>query len=107
VYLMSTGRVGGEDSDERSKKVRIRHSSAVVQGIVEGSIEWEEDPDFGYYVAADLPGFPDPEILQPRRLYERQGRMDEYDAMVSRLKAERREFLGSFPGLDESIVNAI
>ena len=107
VYLMSTGRVGGEDDDERSKKVRIKHSSAVVQGIVEGSIEWEEDPDFGYYIAADLPGFPDPEILQPRRLYERQGRMDEYNMIVSQLTAERREFLRSFPGLDESIVNAI
>ena len=104
VYLMSTGRVGGEDYDERSKKVRIKHSSAVVQGIVEGTIEWEEDPDFSYYVAADLPGFEDPEILQPRRLYERQGRMDEYNAIVRQLKTERQEFLGSFPGLDESIV---
>jgi phosphoenolpyruvate carboxykinase (ATP) len=107
IYLMSTGRVGGEDDDERSKKVRIKHSSAVVQGIVEGSIEWEEDPDFGYYIAADLPGFPDPEILQPRRLYERQGRMAEYNTIVSQLTAERREFLRSFPGLDETIVNAI
>ena len=107
VYLMSTGRVGGEDDDERSKKVRIKHSSAVVQGIVEGTIEWEEDPDFGYYVAADLPGFEDPEILQPTRLYERQGRMDEYNAIVRQLKTERQEFLRSFPGLDESIVNAI
>ena len=107
VYLMSTGRVGGEDDDERSKKVRIKHSSAVVQGIVEGSIEWEEDPDFGYSVAADLPGFSDPELLQPRRLYERQGRMDEYNSIVDQLKTERREFLGSFPGLDESIAAAI
>lgn len=107
VYLMSTGRVGGEDDDERSKKVKIKHSSAIVQAIVEGTIEWEEDPDFGYYVAADLPGFPDPEILRPKRLYERQGRVDEYDAIVSRLNTERREFLRSFPGLDESIVNAI
>ena len=39
--------------------------------------------------------------------YERQGRMDEYNAIVSQLDTERREFLRSFPGLDESIVNAI
>ena len=107
VYLMKTGRVGGGDDDERSKKVRIKHRSAVVQGIVEGSIEWEEDPDFGYFIAADLPGFPDPEILQPRKLYERQGRMEEYDEIVAQLKTERREFLSSFPGLDESVVTAI
>ncbi len=107
VYLMSTGRVGGEDDDERSKKVKIRHSSAAVQGIAEGSITWEEDPDFGYYVAADVPGFDDPELLQPKRLYERQGRGDEYEAIVAQLKSERREFLRTFPGLDQSVVDAV
>src|ERR671923_109502 len=50
VYLMNTGRVGGGDDDERSKKVKIRHSSAIVKGIAEGTIEWVEDPDFGYQV---------------------------------------------------------
>src|SRR6266571_5160936 len=52
VYLLNTGRVGGPDEDERSKKVRIKHSSAIVKGIAEGTIEWERDPDFGYLVAA-------------------------------------------------------
>jgi phosphoenolpyruvate carboxykinase (ATP) len=107
VYLMSTGRVGGEDDDDRSKKVKIRHSSAVVQGIAEGSITWEEDPDFGYYVAADVPGFDDPELLQPKRLYERQERTEEYEAIVSQLQSERREFLRTFPGLDQSVVEAV
>src|SRR5262245_49296301 len=41
VYLMNTGRVGGTDEDERSKKVRIQHSSAIVKGIAEGTIGWE------------------------------------------------------------------
>jgi len=107
VYLMNTGRVGGVDADDRSKKVKIRHSSAVVEGIVAGTIDWEEDPDFGYFVAAALPGFDDDELLQPRRLYARQGRMDEYRAVVDALTAERREYLRAFPGLDESIVAAI
>jgi hypothetical protein len=49
----------------------------------------------------------DVEILQPRRLYARQGRAGEHDAMVARLKRERREFLGSFPGLDESLVKSL
>jgi phosphoenolpyruvate carboxykinase (ATP) len=107
VYLMNTGRVGGTDGDERSKKVKIRHSSAVVQGIVAGSIEWEEDPDFGYYVARSLPGFPDEELLRPYTLYERQGRLDEYASVVAALTEERREYLKSFPGLDAGIVTAI
>nr|MDJ0954086.1 phosphoenolpyruvate carboxykinase (ATP) [Acidimicrobiia bacterium] len=107
VYLMNTGRVGGTDGDERSKKVKIRHSSAVVEGIVSGTIEWEEDPDFGYYVATNLPDFPDFELLRPYTLYERQGRLDEYAMIVEKLKEERTEYLRSYPGLDESIVNAI
>ena len=85
------------------KKVTIPCSSAIVQGI----IEWTVDPDFGYDVAAAVPGADDIEPLQPRRLYGRQGRTDEHDAMVARLKRERKEFLGSFPGLDESLVKSL
>jgi phosphoenolpyruvate carboxykinase (ATP) len=107
VYLLNTGRVGGTDDDERGKKVSIPYSSAIVKAISEGTIEWEPDPDFGYEVAASLPGLDDPEILQPRKLYERQGRMDEYRALVERLKAERREYLATFPGLREEIVKAV
>lgn len=107
VFVLNTGRVGGVDGDERSKKVKIPHSSAIVQGIVQETIEWETDPDFGYEVATSVPGIDDIEILQPRRLYERQGRLDEYNAMVERMKAERREFLLSFRGLDEAIAKSI
>jgi len=106
VYVLNTGRVGGKD-EEQSKKVTIPYSSAIVEAIVSGTIEWVTDPDFGYEVAASLPGVDDPEILQPRRLYERQGRLEEYNAMVTRLKSERREYLASFPGLDDSILKSI
>ncbi|HKP87375.1 MAG TPA: phosphoenolpyruvate carboxykinase [Blastocatellia bacterium] len=109
VYLMNTGRVGGRDEDERSKKVRIQHSSAIVKGIAEGTIEWEADPDFGYEVARSVPGMEgeDLEILQPRKLYERQGRSDEYTQMVERLKSERREYMEKWEGLNPEIIEAI
>ena len=107
AFVLNTGRVGGGDDHPGAKKVTIPYSSAIVQGIVEGTIEWTEDPDFGYEVAAAIPGVDDIEILQPRRLYERQGRTDEHEAMVARLKRERKEFLGSFPGLDESLVKSL
>jgi phosphoenolpyruvate carboxykinase (ATP) len=107
VYLLNTGRVGGPEDDERSKKVRIKHSSAIVKGIAEGTIEWQRDPDFGYFVAAAVPGIDDVEVLQPQKLYERTGRADEYRAMVQRLKAERAEFLDDFPSLSDEIVAAV
>src|SRR5215510_23408 len=107
VYVLNTGRVGGGDEREGSKKVTIPISSAIVQAIVQDTITWTADPDFGYEVAAALPGVDDIEILQPRLLYDRQGRGDEYAAMVSRMKRERREYLASFPGLDEAIITSI
>jgi phosphoenolpyruvate carboxykinase (ATP) len=107
VFVMNTGRVGGTDGDDRSKKVRIPHSSAVVEGIVSGTIEWIEDPDFGYEIAASIPGIDDVELIQPRRLYERQGREDEYAAIVARLKEERRAYLAGYTGLDPSVAAAI
>ncbi len=107
VFLMNTGRIGGKDDDERSKKVKIPHSSACVKGIAEGTISWTDDPDFAYQVAESVPGIDDPELLQPRRLYERQGRMQEYRDFVERLRAERSDFLGRFGGLDEEILQAV
>ena len=107
VLLMNTGRVGGPETDERSKKVGIDASSAIVKGIAEGTIRWEKDPDFGYEVATMVPGLEDEEILQPRKLYGRQGRMDEYKAQVERIRAERTKFLADFPKLNRAIVEAI
>jgi phosphoenolpyruvate carboxykinase (ATP) len=104
---MNTGRVGGPAGDDRSKKVKIRHSSAVIEGFVTDTIEWEEDPDFGYYVAARLDGFDDPDLLNPRSMYEAQGRLEEYTELVTKLKAERSEYIQQFPGVDPSIISAI
>ena len=105
VYLMNTGRVGGPDADDRSAKVRIPHSSAIVKGIAEDSIDWEIDPDFGYEVATMVPGIDasDIGILQPRRLYREQARQAEYEKYVERIRAERREYLEKFPGLREEV----
>jgi phosphoenolpyruvate carboxykinase (ATP) len=107
VFLMNTGRVGGQKDDDRSKKVKIPHSGAVVKAIAEGTVSWTEDDDFGYQIAESVPGIDDAELIQPRRLYERQGRMDEYRKFVERFKAERQEFLEGFPGLDPEIIKAV
>ena len=108
VYLLNTGRVGGPRDDERSRKVEIGHSSAIVKAIAEGTIEWQRDPDFGYEVALEVPGIdPDDPVLRPRELYDAQGRADEHAEIVARLKGERREFLEQFPALSGEIVSAV
>jgi phosphoenolpyruvate carboxykinase (ATP) len=107
TFLLNTGRVGGKDGDDRSKKVKIPHTSACVKGIAEQTITWDDDPDFGYQVGSAVPDFDDDELLQPRRLYERQDRIDEYDAIVERLKGERVAHLQEFPELSEEIIKAV
>ena len=109
VYLLNTGRVGGADGDDRSEKVRIPHSSAIVKGIAEGTIEWQDDPDFGYQVATRVPGIEgsDAAVLRPRELYESQGRGEEYQKIVAQLKGERVEFLQKFPALSDAIIDAV
>lgn len=108
-FMMNTGWVGGDDADEkagRALKVKIRHSSAILQALSEGSITWVEDADFGYDVAQEIAGVP-AEILQPRKLYEAQGRLAEYEEWVKRLRSERRAYLEGFAGIDPEIVKAV
>jgi phosphoenolpyruvate carboxykinase (ATP) len=73
---------------------------------VDGTITWEEDPDFGYLVAAEMPDFDDPDLLQPRKLYERQDRLSEYEEIVARLKEDRAAYLANFADLDPVIARS-
>ncbi len=107
TYLLNTGRVGGKDGDDRSKKLRIPDTSACVKGIAEQSIVFDEDPDFGYQVATSVPELDDVQKLQPRRLYEAQGRGEEYRGIVERLKSERVTHLQQFTQLSEDIIKAV
>ena len=107
VFLLNTGWVGGGDGSEHSKKMKISDSAALVEGIVTGAIEWEADPDFGYEIATSCPGIDDVEKLQPRRLYERTGRMDDYRDWVERFKRERKDYLAGYDGLHEEIVKSV
>tara|TARA_B100001013_G_C24388335_1_gene355024 strand:- start:229 stop:546 length:318 start_codon:yes stop_codon:yes gene_type:complete len=104
---MNTGRVGGPEADSRSLKISVLDSSAIVKGIAEGTIVWRPDPDFGYEVAEGVPGIDEPELLRPRLLYERQGRLDEYDAAVRRLKQERLAGFEEYPDLNPDIRGAV
>jgi phosphoenolpyruvate carboxykinase (ATP) len=107
TYLLNTGRVGGTEADDRSKKVKIPHTSACVKGIAEQTIVFEEDPDFRYQVATAVPDFDDVELLRPVLLYERTGRIEEYRGVVERLKVERVQHLQQYSELSEDIIKAV
>ena len=109
VYLMNTGWVGGVDGTQHSKKVKIRHSSAVVKAIAEGTIDWVKDEDFGYQVAAKVPELDkdDAALLRPKEYYAAAGRQGEYDKIVQQLRTDRVAHLKKFPGLTDEIIAAV
>jgi phosphoenolpyruvate carboxykinase (ATP) len=115
MWMMNTGCVGGYAADVKAGKalkVKIPHSSAILEAMLGGKIKWARDPDFGYEVVdvearenADLLDRVPAELLQPRRFYEKAGRGAEYRAWVDQMKKERREFLAKF-AVDADIIEA-
>jgi len=114
--MMNTGYVGGDQLDEKkgiAMKVKISHSTAMLEALFRNEIKWKEDPDFGYLIVdvnapenSRLLEKVPPEILYPRILYEKQGRLNEYNEWVARIKKEREQFLSKF-GVDEKIIKAV
>jgi len=106
TWLMNTGYVGGDEKDRqagKALKVMIRHSSAMLEAMVRDEIKWKIDPDFGYEIVdvdapenAKLLEKVPAEILNPKLFYEKNGRLDEYNAWVKKMKADRAEFLRKY-----------
>jgi ATP-dependent phosphoenolpyruvate carboxykinase len=82
-YLLKAGRVGGTDP-EASAEIKQEHTSAILNAIFSGAVEWERDPDFA-----------------------RTGRVYEYAALVPELKREWVARLEALDGLDPAIVDAV
>ncbi|MEO0325241.1 MAG: phosphoenolpyruvate carboxykinase (ATP) [Myxococcota bacterium] len=115
MWLMNTGYIGGDGRDAKAGnalKVKIPHSSAMLEALLGEEVVWKLDPDFGYEIvdvdapenAALLEKVP-AEILEPRRYYARTGREGEYEAWVAAMKTQRRTFLERF-AVDAAIVDA-
>ena len=115
LWMMNTGYVGGDaDSIKKGEgfKVKIRHSSAMLEALLTDAIVWTRDPDFGYLVvdvdhpdnAALLEKVP-LAILSPRHHYKTTGQDDVYLRWVQSMKTGRAEFLRGY-GVDEDIVTA-
>ncbi len=115
MWLMNTGYVGGDAKDAKSGKalkVKIRHSSAMLEALLSESIKWKRDENFGYEIvdvdapenAALVEKVP-AEILDPSRLYAKNGRAGEYDEWVTTMSQARRDFLTRF-GVPQPIVDA-
>ena len=94
-YLLKAGRVGGAAGSAGSAPITHELIAAVLDAEAAGRVEWETDPDFGYEVAASVPGVepPDDGLLLPRLLYTRADRVYEHAAIVPRVRAAVRELI--------------
>jgi phosphoenolpyruvate carboxykinase (ATP) len=111
TWMMNTGWVGGDAHDVEqgtALKVKIKHSSAMLEAMLREEIVWKEDPDFGYLIVdidhpdnAPLLEKVPKEILNPITLFEEQGRMDVYRAWVKMMLTQRRQFLLDLSVADE------
>jgi len=103
LWMMNTGYVGAD------LKVKIHHSSSMLEAMLAGTIAWKTDPDFGY----DIVDVDDPvnsallelvpaAILNPVTVIDN----EVYRDWVSRMKRDRCEFLRSH-GVDPKIIATI
>ena len=116
TWLMNTGYIGGDQIDEKKGtaiKVKIPHSSAMLEAMLSGKIIWKKDPDFGYEIVdldapenQELMSKVPKEILNPIVFYQQKGREGEYKEWVERIKKEREAFLNKF-AVDKNIVDAV
>ncbi len=115
LWMMNTGFVGADAravADGKGHKVKIRHSSAMLEAMLTDRIVWKQDPDFGYEIvdtdhpdnSALVSQVPD-EILNPVKFYQRTGQTDLYQGWVSAMKSQRRAFLEGFQ-VDDAIITA-
>lgn len=116
TWLMNTGYIGGDQLDVdagKALKVKIRHSSAMLEAMLAGNVKWKVDPDFGYEIVdTDAPESKEllqkvpAEILNPILFFEKAGEMDIYHNWVKTMKFKRREFLQKYK-VDPKIVATI
>ena len=106
LWMMNTGYVAGDGRSVQQGeglKIKIRHSSAMLEALLTDSIVWKKDPDFGYEIVdVDHPGNAallakvPRAVLNPVTWFEEQGRMATYRRWVQEMKAARSAFLRQY-----------
>jgi ATP-dependent phosphoenolpyruvate carboxykinase len=96
-FLLKSGRVGGPEGERGSLQIPEALVATVLDAALAGEVEWEVDADFGYEVAAAVPGVEPPEdgLLLPRLLYTRADRVYEHAEIVPRVRPRVRELTSS------------
>lgn len=98
VYVLNTGRVGGDNGE----KISVFDSANIIKHIAKGDISWKVDPEWHYLIPDAIPNM-ETKKFDPHQYYS----ADEYKQRLNSLKTERINFLKKFSGLNAEIKNAI
>jgi len=112
VYLLKSGIVAGPAGREGAYESAAESVIAALDAAREGRVGWERDPDFGYGVAAALPGVAEPgsaagDAFVPRLLYAAADRVYEHAELVEVTKRRRHERLRAAGIADEGLLAAV
>lgn len=108
ILLIKQGLVAGPAGREGAFTVEAELIDDLLDAAVRGRIGWERDPDFGYEVAAEVPGVRGlaADALCPRLLYAAADRVYEHAEAVADLKRERHRRVAAIDGIDERVLAA-
>lgn len=100
-YLLNTGSIG-RGGLQTEIKISIGTSTHILKHIARGDIQWETDPHWGYQVPVAIPDL-DLAPYRPASHYT----PEHYNAMTEQLRAERKQWLAKYPGLQPEITAGI
>lgn len=108
VFGLKHGTVAGPEGEAGARPVSAELLGAVLDADARGEVRWERDPDFGWEVAAEVPGVGggDALALLPRLLYAEHDRVYEHAELVVATKRRFHERLGHFAAVPAEVAAA-
>lgn len=108
LLMLKRGLVAGPPGTEGAIAVGAESCERLLDAALEGSVEWERDPDFGYEVAGEAEGL-DRELaraLCPRLTYADHDRVYEHAELVVDVKRERHTRVSRLQGAPDAVLEA-
>ncbi|PCR90775.1 phosphoenolpyruvate carboxykinase (ATP) [Natrinema ejinorense] len=94
-YVINTGYLG-----EESKDIGVAESVTILTEVARGTVEWTDDERMGLTIPRSVPGLDVDDYYVPDHV-------DDYDAALAELRADRRDYLERFDDLREELTDAV
>jgi hypothetical protein len=109
IFLFKVGLIGGPAGSPGALAADPAWITGVLQAALAGELIWERDPDFGYEIAAVVPGLEGEaaDAFCPRLLYGAADRVYEHAELVAVTKRRRRSALQEVGVSDEGLLAAV